>query len=62
MYAWTWLSVCQDGADKRRAPSSDEELEALLAAHGLLDGGLALITQARIEADVELCTGSTRTI
>ena len=43
-----------DRADKRQTPSSDEELKALLAAHGLLDGGLALVAEI-VPADVELC-------
>ena len=33
---------------------SDEELKALLAAHGLLDGSLALVAEG-VELHVKLC-------
>ena len=53
----------QHGADKKRALSEalrlEVELEASLAAHGLLDGRLAVGVDF-IVADVELCRQHTR--
>ena len=52
MQAWRKAAyLCQDGADS--CAWLDPELEALFAAHGLLDGRLALVAEF-VVLDVEL--------